>query len=177
MKNLMIILVAFSTFLSVSAQSPEVAREKMKPFESWVGHWKGEGSMRMGPGEPKKSAVDETILRKLDGTVVLVEGIGKSINESGNEVVSHHALGILAYDQTKNEYQFSSYLVDGHMTDAWFTIEGDNRYQWGFDTPRGKIRYSITLDPVEKTWSEIGEFSADGNNWMQFFTMDLIKVD
>jgi hypothetical protein len=37
------------------------------------------GSMQMGPGEPKKSSVDEKIEFKLNGTVLLVEGVGKAI--------------------------------------------------------------------------------------------------
>lgn len=154
-------------------------KEKMKIFEAWAGHWQGEGWMQMGPGDPKKSTVDEKIESRLDGMIYMVEGVGKSMNpETQQEIVVHHALAILSYDVGTNEYKFKSYLKDGRSTDAWFQPTGDNKFQWGFDIPnRGKTRYSITLDPAKKTWNEIGEFSQDGNTWHKFFEMNLAKVD
>ena len=154
-------------------------KEKMKVFEGWAGRWKGEGWMQMGPGEPKKSTVDETIEPKLDGTIYLVEGIGKAINPQNNqEMVVHHALAVLSWDNSTKEYKFRSHLNDGRSTDAWLKPTGENKFQWGFDIPnRGKTRYSITLDPAKKTWNEIGEYSADGSTWSKFFEMNLTKVD
>ncbi len=95
---------------------------------------------------------------------------------SGKESVVHHALAILSYDQPSGQYKFKSYLRDGRSTDAWFTVLGDNQYQWGFDIPRSKIRYNITIDSGKKTWKEVGEF-LHGPNWRKFFEMNLVKVD
>lgn len=150
-------------------------KEKMKIFAGWEGHWQGEGSIQMGPGEPKKSKVDEHILYKLDGMVLLVEGLGKSVENPGTIV--HQALGILSYDKD-DQYTFNTFLRDGKSAAAWLKPIGENKFQWGFDIPnRGKIRYTITIDPNKKTWFETGDFSQDGNNWMKFFEMNLIKVD
>lgn len=30
---------------------------------------------------------------------------------------------------------------------------------------------------MQKTWKEIGEFSADGTTWTKFFEMNLKKID
>jgi hypothetical protein len=163
---------------TLAAQPAQTAsKEKMKVFSSWIGHWQGEGWMQMGHGEPRKSTVDETITSKLDGTVLLVEGIGKSINTTTQqETIIHHALGVLSYDDPSAQYKFKSYLKDGRSTDAWITVTGENKFQWGFDIPgRGKMRYSIVLD--QKTWKETGEFSADGASWSKFFEMNLKKVE
>ena len=161
------------------AQSPEMDhKEKMQVFADWVGDWKGEGSMQMGPGEPAKSTVDEHVEWKLDGTVLMVEGVGKRMDPSTNkEIVVHHALGIISFDQQSGEYKFKSYLSDGRSTDAWLKTVEENKFQWGFDSPRGKIRYNITVDPGKKTWQETGEYSQDGNSWMKFFEMNLTKAD
>src|SRR5688572_27445141 len=182
MKILLITLVAFAGVFvgQVMGQGPETNnREKMKAFESWIGHWRGEGSMQQGPGEPKRSMVDEHIEFKLEGTIVLVEGTGKTTDPATKaETIVHHALGILSYDAGTSQYKFKSYLNNGRSADAWFTVTGVNKYQWGFDIPSGgKTRYSITIDPTAKTWIEIGEFSRDGNTWMKYFEMNLKKVD
>jgi hypothetical protein len=174
--NFPLICVAITAIISIrlSAQPSEtVAKEKMKPLASWAGDWEGQGSMQMGPGEPKKSIVAEHLEFRLDGAVLVMEGIGKSVTD--NSVV-HHALGILSFDQSDNQYKFRSYLKDGRSTQAWFKIVVDNQYQWGFDTPNGKIKYSITIDPVRNTWNEIGEISNDnGATYAKFFEMNLKK--
>jgi hypothetical protein len=162
----------------VSAQPSEaVAKEKMKPFAHWAGHWTGEGSMQMGPGEPSKSTVDEYLEFKLDGAVLQIEGIGKAPDAEKESKIVHNALAILYYDQSTNQYKFNTFLKDGRNAMAWFNILGEGKYQWGFDVPSGKIRYSITIDPVANKWNEVGEFSNDnGTTWMKFFEMNLKKV-
>jgi hypothetical protein len=180
MKNLFIIAALLTGMFAGKSIAQEMGnKEKMKVFASWSGHWQGEGSMQMGPGEPKKSTVDEHIESKLDGMIIVMEGVGKSVNPTTNqETVVHHAFGILSYDQGTSQYKFRTYLKDGRGGDAWFNVLAENKYQWGFDIPnRGKTRYSITLDPVKKTWNEIGEFSSDGTNWSKFFEMNLVKKE
>lgn len=179
MKKILFIcfLVSMALAGELQAQDQQAAIvEKMKVFANWVGHWKGEGAMQVGPGEPKTSVVDEHIQFKLDGTIVLVEGIGKATDDSGKEQVVHHALAVLSFDQQSGEYKFRSYLQDGRSTDAWLKVVGKDQYQWGFDTPRGKIRYSIAIDPAENTWHETGEFSSEGATWRKFFEMNLTKA-
>ena len=47
--------------------------------------------------------------------------------------------------------------------------------KWGFDTPQGKIKYTITIHSGN-LWNEIGEFSRDkGVTWMKFFEMNRKK--
>jgi hypothetical protein len=182
MKNLMFIILAFSGLcISKSyAQAPDMSKpvkEKMAVFTNWVGQWKGEGVMYRGP-QASKSTVDERIETRLDGTVLLVSGLGKNIDPATNtEKVVHEAMGVLTYDAFTQQYKFKSWLRTGMSTDAWFNVVGDNKYEWGFDFPQGKIKYSITLDPAKKTWYEIGEYSADGKTWIKTFEMNLIKVD
>lgn len=181
MKNLMIlVMVSVCSMIQNAQAQPELgSKDKMKVFTAWEGRWQGEGWMQMGPGERKTSIVDEKIEAKLDGMVYLVEGIGKSIDPATKqEVIVHHALALLSYDQATGQYKFRSHLKDGRSSDSWFNVTGENTFQWGFDIPnRGKTRYSIKLDPTAKTWNEIGEYSADGNTWNKFFEMNLKKTD
>ena len=175
MKHVFILIALFLGTTTGRLAAQELGnKEKMKIFAAWEGHWQGEGSMQMGPGEPKKSKVDEHIIYKLDGMVLLVEGVGKTTDGT----IVHQALGVISFDQNSNEYKFKTYLRDGKAADAWLTPMAENKFQWGLDIPgRGKIRYSINIDPVKKTWNEIGEFSQDGNTWMKFFEMNLTKAE
>jgi hypothetical protein len=180
MKNVIILCVMLLGILTgkLLAQAPDTRKEKMKALSAWIGRWQGEGSLQMGPGEPKKSSVDEHIEYRLDEMLLVVEGVGKATDPAtGKEAVVHHAFGVISFDQPTNAYKFKTYLKDGRGADAWFIVTGENIYQWGFDTPSGKIRYNIILNVANKTWNEIGEFSADGTTWMKFFEMNLRKVE
>jgi len=177
MKNLLALsLVACSTF--VMAQQPEVInKEKMKVLDAWTGHWLGESEAMNAEGQMMKASVDERIESKLDGTILLVEGIGTITKPGAEKFVVHHALGIISFDQRTNEYKFKTYLANGRSGDAWFKIISDNKYQWGFDAPSFRMRYNITLDPVQKTWHEVGESSADGTTWKKTIEMNLKRAD
>jgi hypothetical protein len=54
MKHILAVIL-IATFSGAFAQMPDPTPVKveMKKLSAWAGRWKGEGSMRMGPGEPK----------------------------------------------------------------------------------------------------------------------------
>ena len=76
-KILIVALLVCCAIIKSIAQPPAslANTEEMKKLSAWVGRWKGEGSMQMGPGEPKKSSVEERIEMKLDGMIMVVEGL------------------------------------------------------------------------------------------------------
>lgn len=180
MKNTRLLSVLLIGMISpnlLAQPSERTGKEKMKIFATWTGHWQGEGTIQMGPGPLKKSSMDEYLEFKLDGIVLLMEGIGKGVEPETKGTTVHHALGVLSFDQSTNQYILNSYLKDGRSTQAWFNILDAYKYQWGFNVPTGKIKYTIVLDPKKNTWNEIGEFSRDdGKTWMKFFEMNLKKV-
>src|SRR5688572_32078500 len=84
--------------ISIRAQQQpdgKINREKLNVMQSWAGHWRGEAVTLSATGEHQKAIVAETIQFKLDGTVMLIEGIGKTTQPSS---VVHNALAILYYD-------------------------------------------------------------------------------
>lgn len=180
MKNialLCLVLTGMLTTKALSQPSESTAREKLKPFGHWVGHWSGEGYYQTGSAERQNSTIEEHLTYKLNGTVLQVEGTGTAVDPAtGSKTIVHNALAILYYDQSTQQYRFNSFLQDGRHADAWFNIVSDNKYEWGFDLPTGKIRYIITFDEAGTTWNEVGEFSPDkGTNWYTFFGMTLKK--
>jgi hypothetical protein len=164
MKKFMI-LAAVVLSLESAAQT---FNEEMKKLEPLAGQWKGTASYRMGPGEPQQVQQNEQIEFKLEGAVLQIEGLGKA----GDRIV-HHALALVNFNIQENKFNFRSYLHDGRTTEAYFEITAPGKYAWGFSTPQGKMRYLITVSG--NSWTETGEFSADGNTWMNFIQMNLTK--
>jgi hypothetical protein len=174
-KSFIVLFIAVNSSL---AQGPPdfsaECKQELKKLNSFVGNWKGEATYMRGPGSQVSINQEEKIEYKLDGTVLLIEGTGR--DAGGN--IAFNAMGLVNYNVNDKQFKFKTYLKDGRSTDAYFNITGDNTYEWGFDIPGGgKSKYTITIDPVQKTWNEKGEYSSDGNNWFPFLELNLKKVE
>jgi hypothetical protein len=148
----------------------------MKKLEFLIGEWKGEGWTEFVPGQRRTSPITETVQSKLGGTVLLVEGLGKNRQPGKQEeVVVHHALGIISYDPSAKLYRVKTYLVDGRSVEAEARFIGSS-FQWSFKTPQGfSVRYTVKLNEKGE-WFETGEMSQDGNSWRQFHEMTLQRL-
>jgi hypothetical protein len=168
-------LLAVSTS-SVFAQSPDsLQREAMKKLDWWVGEWKGEAWSSMGPGRGDTTLMVESVKKDLEGTILLIEGVGhRKLAQSEEGEIVHHALAILSFDARKGTYRWQAWRTPGGIyTDTEPTV-ADRQLQWGMETPRGQMRYSLRLSDKEE-WEETGEFSADGKTWHPFFGMSLTR--
>jgi len=155
---------------------PLFAAVEMRKLDFLAGEWKGEGWFRMGPGQPEHFTQHEKVTPKTGNKSLLIEGLGRRKTADGTpgEVV-HDALAILGWDEQAKVYRFSTVTAERGAGEPWFEVTGTNAAQWGFETPMGKIRYTITLNDKGQ-WVEVGEFTRDGKQWMKMMEMTLTKV-
>ncbi len=74
----------------------DAQRAAMKKLEFLVGKWAGEARMLRGPGEPVVIMQTEDAQYKLDGLVLLIEGVGKAdgkpaLQASGSSLMTTRA--------------------------------------------------------------------------------------
>ncbi|HEX2211543.1 MAG TPA: hypothetical protein VHG93_27905 [Longimicrobium sp.] len=160
-----------------AAQAPDAtaaAAREMQRLAFLHGTWRGEGVTTMGPGQQERASVLETARPKLDGSVLLVEGLGWTGTEGAADYrVVHQALGVVSYDERRGGWAMRAYRGGGWV-DVDVTV-GDDEMVWAFDQPgAGRIRYTIRLDE-EGRWYEVGEISRDGQRWHRFFEMRLTR--
>jgi hypothetical protein len=174
MMKLRQLLLAVSLLVpGLPAARAESVQAEMKSVEFLVGEWTGEGWVISGPGGRKTFTIHESVQRKIDGRVLLLEGLGKSPGPEGKERISHQALSMLAYDPEAHVYRLSAYREGSGFIAAEATAS-DHALVWTFkDARAGDIRFSIRLDDKGQ-WSEVGEASSDGGKrWHQFLAMTL----
>jgi hypothetical protein len=167
------ILVVVFAMVPVRAQSPQPdpapVLEAMKAVAFLEGRWAGEGWIQMGPGPKEEFSQTEVVERKLDGGLLLIEGIGHSRAAEPKKV--HHAFAVVSFDPRNKNYRFSSHIVGRPPLDVDPEV-GSNTLRWSYQPQAGVyIRYLITV--ADATWHEVGEFSRDGQSWRQFFEMTL----
>ena len=147
-------------------QTNQEVKTAITQLDFLVGQWKGTGWIMGMDGQKHNYTQTELVQFKLDSTVILVEGLGKT-----GEVITHNALAIISYDTEEGTYNFRSYLSTGQGG----TFKGelkDGTFIW---YPNENMRYVININ-ADKQWFEKGEMKR-GENWFQFMEMTLDRAD
>lgn len=149
---------------------------EMKKLDFLVGQWKGEGWMEFGPNDRRTFTINESVQRKVDGTVLLIEGLGTTrMPGKPEEIPVHKAFAIVDYDAKAKLLRLRAYRAGAGSIDTQPQV-GENSLIWGFrDARAGEIRFTIKLNEKGQ-WFEIGEFSSDGKTWRKFMEMTLNRV-
>lgn len=131
-----------------------------------VGEWKGSGWIMGRDGEKHNFVQTENVKYKLDSTVILIEGMGRT-----GDVVTHNAMAVLSYNVEDQNYNFRSYLSTGQDGSFSGEIKGDTFFWY----PGEDMRYVLWINE-DGQWQEKGEMNRVGN-WFQFMEMKLDRAD
>ena len=163
----------FVLFTATLAHADDAA--EMHKLDFLLGDLTGEAWVQMGPGKPQYVIQNEKVTSKVGGKAFLIEGLGREkLADGATGKVVHETIGLITWDEAKKTYRFIAHVADKPSVDTTLDLTAPNTAVWGFDTPQGKVRYTIRL--TEKgEWNEVGEFSRDGSKWLTFFEMTLAR--
>ena len=175
MKNtfLMVLFVLASSLVFSQNHDNTIQREAMKKLAFMEGNWSGEANMMIRGQGNQKVKQTEKVEYKLGGTIMAIEGLGRSFEDESKIV--HHAFAIISYDEKTEKYRFQSWLENGlsGVYEAYFDAEGN--FIWTMPSPNGgNIFYKINIDE-NGHWVETGKWSNGENQAFEFFSMTLIK--
>jgi hypothetical protein len=146
------------SLVPVMAQQPQVPNVEMqraaiKRLGFLVGKWTGEARILRVPGEPEVLIQTEEAQYKLDGLILLIEGVGRT-KADGKLVLQ--ALGIVSYDDESGTYRMRAFN-DGRFLETEVKLMDDGRgLTWGFAV--GQVRTSSTMRITGKgDWTELHE--------------------
>jgi hypothetical protein len=135
-----------------------------------VGHWRGSGWIIGAGGVRQNFDQTEKVTKKVQGTVLTVDGEGTDPADPSRVVDS--ALAVVNYNDTTQQYRWEAFS-QGFVTET-APVVGDHTFQWSLVETGVTIRYSLTF--TSTTWHEIGEVTTDGGQtWHQNFQMDLCR--
>lgn len=176
MKLVTLILLIAVFPLSLAAQTlANKQQEEMKKLGFLVGKWQGEGWIQQG-SKRETFALTEEVQLKLGGLAILLEGIGKSKNAEAAGKIVHHVMAVVSVDPAGSNFLWRMYTKDGFSLDVPARLTGEKSVECRVTLPQGgSIRYTIKLDSQDK-WTEAGEFSPDGTNWIKNFEMTMQRV-
>ncbi|MGH9338852.1 MAG: hypothetical protein ACRD1R_04505 [Acidobacteriota bacterium] len=94
-----LLLAAAHSAVAQTPPDPAPAIEALARIAFLQGTWTGQGWTRRGSGPKEEFTLTETVDLKLDGAVMLIEGVGHSKDKEARK--GHHALAIIAFDPGK----------------------------------------------------------------------------
>lgn len=147
-----------------SLSTDSISQKEVGKLAFIVGEWEGEGWKMERDGKKHTFTQSENIQFKLDGTALLIEGLGKDKGQ-----IIHNALAIITYNKAENNYSFNSFLSSG-LGGSFKAELLDGKLYW---YPNEYVRYIISLNDKGQ-WYETGEMNRQ-DNWFQFFEMTLNK--
>jgi hypothetical protein len=133
----------------------ETQRAAMRKLEFMVGKWRGESRLLRGPGDPVSLMQTEEAQYKLDGLILLIEGVGRT-KADGKPVLQ--ALGIVCYDDESGTYRMRAFNDGRFLETELKVLDNDKGVTWGFAL--GQIRTTSVMRINEKgDWTELTEIT------------------
>jgi hypothetical protein len=157
--TLKLLLTTFALSLPCMAQphTPDlqVQRTAMKKLSFLVGKWEGEARLLRGPGEWISVLQTEDVQYKLDGLILVIEGVGRSKLDNQPAL---QALGVISYDDEKATYRMRAFN-DGRFLESEVALLDDAKgMKWGFSL--GHIQTASTLRITDAgEWTELAEIT------------------
>ena len=133
----------------------DAQRTAMKKLEFLVGKWAGQTRMLRGPGEPIVMMQTEEAQYKLDGLVLLIEGVGRDKTDGKPAL---QALGIVSYDDESRTYHMRAFNDGRFLETEVKLIDEGKGMTWGFAV--GQYRTTSVLRIDDKgDWTEHHEIT------------------
>ena len=133
----------------------DAQRIAMQRLSLLVGKWSGEARVLRGPGQWIDLRQTEEAQYKLDGLVLMIEGIGRTAPEG---TIVLQALGIISYDDESNTYHMRAFN-DGRFLETEVKLAVDfKELAWGFTV--GDIKTTSVMRITETgEWTESHEIA------------------
>jgi hypothetical protein len=130
-------------------------RVAMKKLGFLVGKWSGEARLLRGPGEWVDLQQSEEAQYKLDGLILVIEGVGRTKSD-GQSVLQ--ALGLLSFDDETATYRIRTFNDGRFLESEVKLLDQEKVMSWGFAL--GPVTTKSVLRINESgEWTELAEIT------------------
>jgi uncharacterized protein DUF1579 len=143
--------------MPLTLRAPDLAAQRaaMSRLDFLVGKWAGEARVWRGPGQPAELLQTEDAQYKLDGLVLLIEGVGRTKSD-GRPVLQ--ALGLISYDDESNTYRMRAFNDGRFLETEVKLLEEGQGLTWGFALGEFKTKSVLRINDNGE-WTELHEIT------------------
>ena len=125
----------------------------MKRLGFLVGEWSGEASVLRGPGQFAELLQTESVQFKLNGLVLMIEGVGRTKSDGK---LALQALGLVSFDDETGTYRMRAFN-DGRWLETEIKLaDSGHSISWGFAMGQFKTTTVLRINE-DGDWTEQGE--------------------
>src|SRR5688572_24589229 len=105
--------------LAQAPKPPELALAEMKKLAFLTGNWRGEGWVEFAPGQRRTFTSREIVEFKLDGVLLLIEGMHHmKLPGVEQDLKIHHALATVTFDPEAKSFRMTAHKSDNKSVPA-----------------------------------------------------------
>jgi hypothetical protein len=145
----------------------EAQRAAMKKLDFLRGSWDGEARILRSPGELIELIQTEKAGYRLDGLVLLIEGVGR-IEADGK--VALQALGLVSYDDASETYTMRAFNDGRFLETEVKLLEDGNGITWSFALGRIQTNSVLRINHLGE-WTELTHITLGSEPPKKFFEL------
>jgi len=128
-------------------------RAAMKKLGFLVGRWNGEARLLRGSGEWLDLHQSEEAQYKLDGLILVIEGVGRAKSD-GYTVLQ--ALGVISFDDETATYRLRAFNDGRFLESEVKLLDQDKAISWGFGLGEITTKSVLRINGSGE-WTELAE--------------------
>ncbi len=125
----------------------------MKKLGFLVGKWNGEARLLRGPGEWMELHQSEEAQYKLDGLILVIEGVGRTKSDGQSVLL---ALGVISFDDETATYRIRAFNDGRFLESEVQLLDQDKALRWGFALGQIAIKSVLQINESGE-WTELAE--------------------
>jgi hypothetical protein len=128
-------------------------RAAMKKLGFLVGKWNGQARLLRGPGEWIDLHQSEEAQYKLDGLILVIEGVGRTKSD-GHSLLQ--ALGVISFDDETATYRIRAFNDGRFLESEVKLLDPDKAITWGFALGQVTTKSVLRINESGE-WTEVAE--------------------
>jgi hypothetical protein len=160
------------------AHSPRVPdlnaqRTAMKKLGFLIGKWNGEARLLRGFDEWVDLHQSEEAQYKLDGLILLIEGVGRTKSD-GHSVLQ--AFGVISFDDETATYRIRAFNDGRFLESEVKLLEQDKAISWGFALGQVTTKSVLRINEVGE-WTELAEIKIGSEPRKKLLELTVRRTD
>ncbi len=148
-------------------------RAAMQKLSFLLGKWTGECFLLQGPGQSLDLHQTEEVQYKLDGLLLVIEGVGRS--KSDNQLALQ-ALGIISFDDESATYRMRAFNDGRFLESEVKLLDEPNAITWGFALGPFKSNSVLRINNRGE-WTELAELTVGSDPPKKLLELTVRRVE
>lgn len=145
----------------------------MQKLAFLVGKWSGEACILQGPVQSLDLYQTEEVQYKLDGLLLVIEGVGRSKSDS---LLALQAFGLISFDHESTTYTMRA-CNDGRFLESEVRLlDEPNAISWGFSLGPFKTQSVLRIN-ARGEWTELAELTVGSGPPKKRLELTVRRVD